>query len=212
MTVLDLSHLFRGPYYTPARPGLPNHFKSEIVVDVTALNREARILFDEKWSRVWGRKAASLKAEYTETTLFRAASLVADRLVNNVARKARLNDWIMTLKVFPILEAEQAGLSIKDVQEVIKGLYCDIMDLAEARLRLRAVQKVWTKAAIRKENKARGFHFFDAKTMKANGDTMRNFKAEYSLSKGVYLSRLSNGQHWLFNTETGRLTLEQRNG
>lgn len=212
MTVLNLSRIFRGPYYTPTKPGLPCHFKSEIVLDVTDLYREAGILFDEKWVHVCGCKAETLKAEYTEETLWRVAGLVSDWLIQKAQRDSVAPHSRLAAKVKYILAKEKQCIPVGEAGAVIKGLYCPIMDLAEAKLRLRDVQKIWTKAAIRQENKVQGFHFFDAKTMKANGDTMRNFQAEYSLTKGIYLKRLSNGQCWMFNTETGRLTLEKELG
>lgn len=211
MTILDLSHLFRGPYYTPARPGLPCHFKSEIVLNVTNLHREAHALFDGYWGDITAQLENEVKADYSSPTLWAVVSVVADWLVLKSHWVRAGSHKRVVAKVTKLLNEEKHCGSVEEVAAVIKTLYCPIMDIAEARLRLRAIQKVWTKAAIRQENKAQGFHFFDAKTMKANGDTMRNFSVCYSLTKGIYLKRLSNGQCWLFDTETGRLTLDRGN-
>lgn len=79
------------------------------------------------------------------------------------------------------------------------------LEKAETELRLdRELARAWSVTNIRKRNIESGGHFFDKATMKAWGDTVRDFE-RYIESGRVILRNKRNGNEYVFNTETGAI-------
>lgn len=68
----------------------------------------------------------------------------------------------------------------------------------------RELDRKWSVTNIRKRHIERGGHFFDKGTMKAWGDTVRDFE-RYIESGQVILRNKRNGNEYVFNTETGAI-------
>lgn len=54
-------------------------------------------------------------------------------------------------------------------------------------------------------NKANDGHFFDRKTMKGNGETLRSFKAEPHSNGITLVTRIRDGRQYKFTNADGRI-------
>ena len=81
----------------------------------------------------------------------------------------------------------------------------DALEKAEQDLALeRELLAKWSVTSIRKTNITSGGHFFDTDTMKAWGDTVRDFE-RYIKNGKVILRNKKNGKEYVFNTEYGTI-------